>query len=84
MATKSRGILESIRVLFSSVADIAIETAEAGSTTAKALNELASAGLVMSQANREIVEIRTSGKKAIMLRELAELYDEPEVSAKKK
>ena len=71
-----RGILTSIRMLFGSVADVAVETSNAAGTGARSLNALARTGLVMSESQERIVTIRTAAKEQAELRKLKEMYPE--------
>lgn len=69
-----RGIFESIKLMFSSVADVAIHSAGALGTGAKAMNSLANAGLIMAESNEKLVTIKTKGKEAVEMSKLEEMY----------
>lgn len=74
-----RGIFESIKIMFSSVADVLIHSAGAVGTGAKAMDSLAQTGLVMAESNQRIVSLKTAGKEREMLSMLEEKY--PDLTA---
>lgn len=71
---ETRGIFESIRMMFSSVADVMIHTTGAIGHGAKAMDELALTGLDMAESNRRLMSIKVAGKEQVELARLQEQF----------